>query len=386
MHEANKKDFFVSYNHRDEVWAEWIAWALEAAGYSVVVQVWDFRPGNNFVLAMQEAAEQAERTIAVMSENYLGSQFVKPEWAAAFANDPAGKQASLVPVRVGACDIPGMLGQISYIDLLGLDEAIARDRLLAGLKPGRAKPASPPPFPGQSKSDHSSATVHVTPETVSNVSWRALREPLEVQWHEAFEANHFGWNSSHAVFEIQLVPESAQRLEVRRLNSLSGELVNLGRQHGLFDVGGQVNQRATDQVAMAYADVERDRDASGLLVTRSGQRGAWFTLPHDNMGSVFDAADVSVRLEAVINLLLTLPVPEPDAIGVAARVEPMAGLQLESVRILQGRTSATFPFSMRSVEPVLADDAIAFSQIGQDVAAFSAEIVARVESRLRAAE
>ncbi len=44
-----QKDFFISYNGKDKDWAEWIAWQLEEAGYSVIIQVWDFRPGGNFV-------------------------------------------------------------------------------------------------------------------------------------------------------------------------------------------------------------------------------------------------------------------------------------------------------------------------------------------------
>jgi hypothetical protein len=37
-------DFFVSYVTSDRPWAQWIAWVLEAAGYSVLIQVWDFGP------------------------------------------------------------------------------------------------------------------------------------------------------------------------------------------------------------------------------------------------------------------------------------------------------------------------------------------------------
>jgi hypothetical protein len=46
------KDFFISYAKADQPWAEWIAWKLEDAGYSTVIQAWDFRPGANFVLEM----------------------------------------------------------------------------------------------------------------------------------------------------------------------------------------------------------------------------------------------------------------------------------------------------------------------------------------------
>jgi len=41
----------------------------------------------------------------------------------------------------------GLLGSIAYIDLTGLDEEPAKDRLLAGVQRDRAKPATPPSFP-----------------------------------------------------------------------------------------------------------------------------------------------------------------------------------------------------------------------------------------------
>ena len=96
-------DFFISYNRADAAWAEWIAWQLEAADYTTVIQAWDFRPGGNFALQMQKAAAQAERTIAVLSPDFLASSFTQPEWAAAFAQDPTGAKGLLLPVRVREC-------------------------------------------------------------------------------------------------------------------------------------------------------------------------------------------------------------------------------------------------------------------------------------------
>ena len=94
------KDFFISYNKADREWAEWIAWQLEEAGYTTVLQAWDFRPGSNFVLEMQRARTEAQRTIAVLSPDYLAAPFTQPEWAAAFARDPTGEKGLLLPVRV----------------------------------------------------------------------------------------------------------------------------------------------------------------------------------------------------------------------------------------------------------------------------------------------
>jgi tetratricopeptide (TPR) repeat protein len=151
MADKSVKDFFISYNKADRSWAEWIGWELEEANYTVVIQAWDFRPGSNFILEMQRAATLAERTIAVLSPDYLTSSFTQPEWAAAFAQDPRGEKGILLPVRVRECDLKGLLPQIVYIDLVGTDEGAAREALLKGVVRGRAKPATKPVFPNTSQ-------------------------------------------------------------------------------------------------------------------------------------------------------------------------------------------------------------------------------------------
>ena len=140
------KDFFVSYNSADKHWAEWIATQLEDAGHSTVIQAWDFGAGQNFVLAMQAAAAEAARTIAVLSPDYLAAGFTQPEWAAAFVQDPTGINRRLIPVRVRPVDLSGLWTAIVYIDLVGLTQDEARQRLLDGIAVGRRP--SRPAFPG----------------------------------------------------------------------------------------------------------------------------------------------------------------------------------------------------------------------------------------------
>jgi CHASE2 domain-containing sensor protein len=50
---------------------------------------------------------------------------------------------------VAPCDPPGLLRAIVFIDLVGLDEGAARDRLVEGVRGERAKPEAPPAFPGE---------------------------------------------------------------------------------------------------------------------------------------------------------------------------------------------------------------------------------------------
>jgi len=144
------KDFFISYTSADRPWAEWIAWQLDQAGYSTVLQAWDFRPGQNFVLNMHKASQEAERTIAVLSPDYLNANFTQPEWASAFKQDPKGEKGALLPVQVRECkqQLNGLLGPIIYIDLVGLDEVAARKKLLEGVQRQPAKPTTPPTFRG----------------------------------------------------------------------------------------------------------------------------------------------------------------------------------------------------------------------------------------------
>jgi hypothetical protein len=146
--EAGMSKIFISYTGTDVQWAEWIGWQLEENGHSVIIQAWDFRPGSNFVLKMHEAAQEADRTIAVLSPDYLKSVFTHPEWAAAFAQDPKGESGKLVLVRVRECETKGLLRSIIYIDLVGMVEDMAKNVLISGLNRERAKPDKEPSFPG----------------------------------------------------------------------------------------------------------------------------------------------------------------------------------------------------------------------------------------------
>ncbi|MBK9166483.1 MAG: TIR domain-containing protein [Bryobacterales bacterium] len=145
-----RRDFFISFNSADRAWAEWIAFEVEKAGYRTYFQHWDFAPGSNFVVEMHRAARQSERTIVVLSADYLKALFTQPEWAAALVQDPTGSRRTLVPLRVKECQPDGLLAAVVYENLVGLDEAEARAALRKALdacQGGRAKPASVA-FPG----------------------------------------------------------------------------------------------------------------------------------------------------------------------------------------------------------------------------------------------
>jgi tetratricopeptide (TPR) repeat protein len=142
------RDFFISYTGADVAWAEWIADILEQDGHTTLLQAWDFRPGDTFIHRMHHAIQTTRRTIAVLSPAYLASTFGEAEWRAVFATDPTGERGLLVPIRVADCQPPGLLRDLIYIDLVGLEEAEAAARLRRGVDRGRVRPTGRLPFPG----------------------------------------------------------------------------------------------------------------------------------------------------------------------------------------------------------------------------------------------
>ncbi|MDZ4405978.1 TIR domain-containing protein [Prosthecobacter sp.] len=158
-------DFFISYTGVDQAWAEWIAWHLEAVGYTTIIQAWDFKAGGVFPADMHHALQQSARVLCVLSPEYMLSDYCEAEWLSAFKSDPVGKLGRLVLVRVVDCKPSGLLDGRTYIDLVGKQADAAISILLERLKAARAKPASPPHPPSISKPI---ATPPIFPGTPTN--------------------------------------------------------------------------------------------------------------------------------------------------------------------------------------------------------------------------
>jgi len=120
--ENEKRKIFVSYTRQDTEWALWIADTLKKQGHETIVMDWDFMPGDNFVLKMDEALRTSLVVVAVLSKAYLDSYHCQTELTAAYAN----KNLKIIPVRVGDFKVEGLWAPIKYIDLVDKteDEAI----------------------------------------------------------------------------------------------------------------------------------------------------------------------------------------------------------------------------------------------------------------------
>jgi hypothetical protein len=179
-------DFFVSYTSADRAWAEWIAWQLEADGYQVVFQGWDFMAGSDWAHGMQRATTTAERLVVVLSAAYLQSGHGEAEWRPYYAKDPSGEHGLLLPVRVGDVEPPGLLTTRIYVDLVGRDPNSARATLLAAARRVRGKPATEPEFPGMPGRSMSHGTE--TPQFPGEAESERRRRPSSELPPELLEA------------------------------------------------------------------------------------------------------------------------------------------------------------------------------------------------------
>jgi TIR domain/Tetratricopeptide repeat/NB-ARC domain len=149
---GDRTDFFISHAGPDRAWAEWVAWQLTDAGYTVELDVWDWPAGQNFMLAMNDAMARCDRVLALLSAAYVErSRYTADEWAAALVHGPGTGQDRLVPVRledIPAADMPPILRPLLACDLAGRGETEARQALLDAVR-GPRRPDGEPVFPGR---------------------------------------------------------------------------------------------------------------------------------------------------------------------------------------------------------------------------------------------
>ncbi|NUS29512.1 MAG: toll/interleukin-1 receptor domain-containing protein [Streptomyces sp.] len=135
---------YISYAGPDRPWAEWVGWQLEAAGFAVELDVWNWRVGDDFVRRMEEGLARASKIVALFSRAYF-----QPERWTHKEMTLAG-QDRLVPLVIeplSGDDIPASLTTRLRRELHGLEESEAREVLLEAIT-GPPRPTDPPRFPG----------------------------------------------------------------------------------------------------------------------------------------------------------------------------------------------------------------------------------------------
>ncbi|HLK79215.1 MAG TPA: FxSxx-COOH system tetratricopeptide repeat protein [Streptosporangiaceae bacterium] len=143
---GRRVDFWLSYAGRDQDWADWIAWQLVNAGYSVELDAWGRTADRTPAIVTAEALGRADQMLMLFSAAYF------QQWTVASPDSPAGPdQSRLVGLRVepaNAGQLPPGLRSVVCHDVFGLPEEEAQRSLLEAVgTPGR--PGQRSGFPGR---------------------------------------------------------------------------------------------------------------------------------------------------------------------------------------------------------------------------------------------
>jgi tetratricopeptide (TPR) repeat protein len=365
----DKKDFFISYTSADRQWAEWIAWHLEQAGYSTIIQAWDFHPSSNFVIEMQRALENMHRAIAVLSPRYLQSAYAQAEWAAAFADDPTGEKGLLIPVRIEQCELRGLHKAIVYIDLVQKEKEEARSFLLQRIEhivtKKRPKPENEPDFPGSAKA---------TPSAVS----RQPRFPgaLPAVWNVPFQRNPNFTGREEILTELREQFGASAKQIIHGMGGVGkSQIANeyCYRNAGDYEVVWWLRAENASSLATDYASLagqkalnlpERGEQELEVIINAVrddlNHRNKWLlifdnTCDYDGIKSYLPQASSG-------HILITTQNPDWRQIGVPRKIETWT--RPESIAFLKHRTGQDHDKDAGALADALGDLPLALEQAG----------------------
>jgi WD40 repeat protein len=128
-------DVFISYAPTDERWAVWVAWSLEAAGFTTMVQAWDFLPGANYLDFIDRGIREATIILPILSRSYGATQQSRLERMATEHAVTGSSFPRAVPVVVEESAADVGFASLDMVDLVdaGTEEEAVR-RLLAHVR------------------------------------------------------------------------------------------------------------------------------------------------------------------------------------------------------------------------------------------------------------
>jgi hypothetical protein len=110
-------DAFISYSHHDSPWVRNVVLPhLEGEGLRVCIDFRDFEPGVARLVNMENAVERSRKTLIVLTPAWLESEWTAFESLLIQSDDPAGRRARMIPLRLKPCEPPRRIAMLTYVD------------------------------------------------------------------------------------------------------------------------------------------------------------------------------------------------------------------------------------------------------------------------------
>ncbi|WP_422771065.1 FxSxx-COOH system tetratricopeptide repeat protein [Plantactinospora sp. WMMC1484] len=174
-------DLLISYAAVDRMWAEWIAGELTETGLRVIMREVDFSAAG--VETDVSGPEGAGQIAILLSQDYVQSPNAAELWNKTIDREPLDSRRYLVAVRLDNARIPAPFTEREPVELAGLSEERARERLIEAFdrpRPQRRDGSAPEPGIAQRHRFPNSEppTWNVPPRNVAFHGRRALLEDI----------------------------------------------------------------------------------------------------------------------------------------------------------------------------------------------------------------
>ncbi len=108
---------FISYSHKDKDWVQnWLLPKLETNGLPCHIDFRDFEIGVPGIINMERAVETCDKTVLVLTPDYLNSDFAQFEAILLQSQDPTGLKKRIVPLMLKDCQLPKRLAMLTWAD------------------------------------------------------------------------------------------------------------------------------------------------------------------------------------------------------------------------------------------------------------------------------
>ena len=110
---------FLSHSSTDKRHARRLANDLRSAKIDVWLDEWEVRVGDEFAQKIEQALDEVEFVIVLLSRSSIASDWVSREWRRKVQREAQTRSVAVVPVRGEPCDVPDFLAQRSHADISG---------------------------------------------------------------------------------------------------------------------------------------------------------------------------------------------------------------------------------------------------------------------------
>ncbi len=141
---ADQYDFFLSRRGSVAEIAQEVADVLIEYGYRVIVQDYDFRSGDSVIERMHEGIKNSRDLIILYSSDYEKSPYTRKEltsFEALRLRNP--KERHMVILRCDGTAPDGLLADVIYQDLFGVEDGDERKRRIIAAAERRTMAAPP---------------------------------------------------------------------------------------------------------------------------------------------------------------------------------------------------------------------------------------------------